>query len=235
MLTQMGISSRTIGGRKKIDPKTGAVQHELMEVPRQGYVVTTAQDRLSKFRTVKASVDLKQEKKRNANPSKVFIDSLDLAVVQSDDERERRKNAAEASKHLNTAIKEAMIKKMTETPKAFSLRQSPFVTPTSPAFKRHTKPQSYGSVAGDLCNQAQVRLAHPEARTGVHKHKELPNRLFNGQGDVSRQFPDKHVKVMLALTNTMSGGHHGLTIPGRAADFRTEVDWRMKLRPYSRM
>jgi len=50
---------------------------------------------------------------------------------------------------------------------------------------------------------------------------------FSGQGDVSRR-PGHATKVMLATTNGAN-----LNNSLRSADFRSEVDWRVKLREAS--
>ena len=137
-------------------------------------------------------------------------------------------------KELSTAIKSALMKKaqlqqqsgVVGTPGRRSQpeTQRALVQPSLQSVKRLGS--NPGSMAGSGCNPTQLRLSAPTAYTGVQKTKGLP---LNGsdiearsQGDFATS-PDRRSKTMLALTNATN-----LTIPGRSADFRSEVSPRIK-------
>lgn len=147
---------------------------------------------------------------------KVVSSQPDSPANNPDDNEERRRFLRE-QRELSTAILQAIEKRAqqrTESPERNQVKMVPPISPSSRMFQRGN---SIGSCAGDLCNETQLRLSKPSEFTGFQKYRELPNRNFNGQGDFSR-CPDEHSRVMLALTNGPI-----LTIPTRAADFRTEV------------
>jgi len=132
-------------------------------------------------------------------------------------------------KALMMAIKSALLKKAqlqqssggSSTPGRRSQPETP-ITLLQPSSQRlKLLAAAPGSVAGSRCNATQLRLAAPAAFTGVQKTRALPpstsGGTARGQGDFATS-PDRRSKTMLALTNASN-----LTIPGRSADFRSEV------------
>lgn len=80
------------------------------------------------------------------------------------------------------------------------------------------------SIAGEQCSPTQARLCNPTTFTGMYK------RRFEGRHSftcVSGDYIDEPREAMRMLQGTT---YHDLTIPKRAADFKTEVQWRMILR-----
>ena len=75
------------------------------------------------------------------------------------------------------------------------------------------------TIAGERCTTAQSRL-------GVVHAQDMPLRARQ-MGAVSGDFCADPIRAEGML---VSRSHAQLTIPGRAADFRTEVEWRLRLR-----
>ena len=170
---------------------------------------------------------------RYAIPKVENIPGTDCAVVEA---KAKRQNEA---RELRGAIRDAITLKAasgagrggrqenaTSAPQEYSRTVLPLGAPRSPkAYRepdRSTRPAN--QVTAPECNATQRRLLSTAGLSGVRKFRDHPTRIFSGQGDVCRA-PDHNSKVMLATTNGAR-----LTIKDRAADFRSEVDWRVKLR-----
>jgi hypothetical protein len=80
--------------------------------------------------------------------------------------------------------------------------------------------------AGDLCSPAQQRLSQVESFTGAYKSRFDANdkKYADYAGDYAKN-PREASRLLVNRSNAE------LTIPGKAADFRSEVTWRMQLRP----
>ena len=83
--------------------------------------------------------------------------------------------------------------------------------------------QVKGVQAGDLCNPAQQRLSKIDTFTGLYKNR-FQNSNKNAGGDYCRN-PLAATRLLQSVPST------DLNIPGRALDFRDEVEWRLQLRP----
>jgi hypothetical protein len=81
-------------------------------------------------------------------------------------------------------------------------------------------------LAGELCNSTQERLAAIEQYTGLYKSriqaKTKPSNHSNGD------FCDNPLCAIRMLKNN---SYSNLNIRGRSGDFRSEVEWRLQLRP----
>ena len=98
-------------------------------------------------------------------------------------------------------------------------------SPTSPSRFKYVPIKYSGVLAGESCNEAQLRLTKSTAVTGVHKFRLQPNQLNRqGQGDIA---PRRTARKMLAETNGSN-----LNIAGRSSDFRNEINWRVGLRAH---
>mmetsp|Transcript_2524 Transcript_2524/g.4577 ORF Transcript_2524/g.4577 Transcript_2524/m.4577 type:complete len:155 (+) Transcript_2524:115-579(+) len=80
--------------------------------------------------------------------------------------------------------------------------------------------------AGDLCSPAQQRLSQVDTFTGAYRvrFEGTDKRFQDYEGDYAKN-PREASKLLVNKSNAE------LTIPGHAADFRTEVTWRLQLRP----
>lgn len=79
--------------------------------------------------------------------------------------------------------------------------------------------------AGELCNPTQEKLANLQSFTGQYKVRFNPDQgssLNNGD------YCSRPIDAIRMLNST---SHKDLTIPTRAGDFKTEVEWRLSLRP----
>jgi len=147
--------------------------------------------------------------------------------LSTEDTAKRRQQFQD--KELSMAIKNALMKKaqlqqesgVASTPGRRSQpeTQRALAQPSLQTVKRLGS--NPGSLAGSGCNPTQLRLSAPTSYTGVQKTRglQLNNSEIEArsQGDFATS-PDRRSKTMLALTNATN-----LTIPGRSADFRSEV------------
>jgi hypothetical protein len=79
--------------------------------------------------------------------------------------------------------------------------------------------------AGDLCSPAQQRLSQIDTFTGAYRVRfDKDKRFSDYEGDYAKN-PTEAAKILVNRSNAE------LTIPGKSADFRTEVTWRLQLRP----
>ena len=84
------------------------------------------------------------------------------------------------------------------------------------------------TLPGEGCTTAQRRLAeHFTETSGLLKAYGGPSRIGVKSGDFCTSPP------ILATKLLMNRSHGELTTPKRAADFRTETEWRLQLRPLS--
>ncbi|CAJ1408484.1 unnamed protein product, partial [Effrenium voratum] len=85
------------------------------------------------------------------------------------------------------------------------------------------------TLPGASCTPAQRRLADKERYTGVCRLLQVSSlsRIGVEAGDFCTS-PPLHATKLLASRSSKE-----LTAPKRAADFRAETDWRLKLRPFS--
>mmetsp|Transcript_10463 Transcript_10463/g.10531 ORF Transcript_10463/g.10531 Transcript_10463/m.10531 type:complete len:159 (-) Transcript_10463:277-753(-) len=81
------------------------------------------------------------------------------------------------------------------------------------------------SLAGESCTQSQKRLCDVESFTGMYK-KRFENDTVSQA--ISGDFCDRPIRATRLLNSTPV---NRLTITKRAGDFRTEVEWRLQLRP----
>eukprot|EP01041_Mallomonas_annulata_P010652 gene10652-22235_t len=80
------------------------------------------------------------------------------------------------------------------------------------------------AIAGEACTVAQQRLCQVESFTGMYKKRFEVNPSCPVSGD----YCDRPIRATRLLNSTPV---NLLTIPSRAGDFRTEVEWRLQLRP----
>lgn len=81
------------------------------------------------------------------------------------------------------------------------------------------------SIAGEDSAEVHKRLSDVSSYTGLYRHRFTSK---DGPLAITGDYLDQPLKAIRLLKNTSSSM---LTIPGRAADFCTEVNWRMSLRP----
>ena len=81
------------------------------------------------------------------------------------------------------------------------------------------------TIAGEACNERQGRLCEVESFTGLYKRRFDPSKA--AMRAVSGDYCADPLGAERMLQSKTCAE---LTIPGRAADFRTEVEWRMRLR-----
>jgi hypothetical protein len=81
------------------------------------------------------------------------------------------------------------------------------------------------TVAGDGSNATQRRLAEADNFTGISKQLwDSNNKTYmNDEGDYC-------VQPMRARNMLINHSYKELTIPGRAGDFKNEVEWRLNFR-----
>eukprot|EP00434_Breviolum_minutum_P017285 symbB.v1.2.015258.t1/scaffold1130.1/size136251/5 len=85
------------------------------------------------------------------------------------------------------------------------------------------------TLSGEACTAAQRRLAEKDHYTGVCRLLQTSSlsRIGLDAGDYCTSPPLQATKLLV------SRSHQELTTPKRAADFRTETEWRLQLRPLS--
>ena len=81
------------------------------------------------------------------------------------------------------------------------------------------------TISGEACNDAQGRLCEVESFTGLYRRRFDPSKA--AMRAVSGDYCADPLGAERMLQSKTCAE---LTIPGRAADFRTEVEWRMRLR-----
>jgi len=137
--------------------------------------------------------------------------SVPAAITE---EKQRRRNEKQ---ELATAIKEAkeavLMKSQGQAWVPEATQKFHSSIPRSPIHKSEILPGPRFTVPRPNTTQARLVLDY----TGVQKTRTNKTQLFNGQGDTARRI-NGQVKTMLARTN-----QNKLTIPTRAADFRSEV------------
>ena len=79
------------------------------------------------------------------------------------------------------------------------------------------------TIAGEHCTAAQKYLADKPNFTGIYRRRFSRNSMRAISGDYCAD-PMRAERMLQSHTCAE------LTIPGRAADFRSEVEWRMRLR-----
>jgi len=205
----MMMASRVVGGRLKIEESSGAVQHQLMDVTPSGYDSSTADDRMKRFKNaVKEAERRKNGLRARSQVPKIKVPPLEVEL----EEKQRRLHE---HMELAGAIMEAVLTKTNrekQIPEATRRRpKSPL--PRPPSHNPDMVPESKPTVPRP--NTTQARLVSD--LSGVQKSRVNKTQLFNGQGEAARRV-NGQVKTMLARTNQSS-----LTIPTRAADFRSEV------------
>ena len=80
------------------------------------------------------------------------------------------------------------------------------------------------TVAGELMNASQTRLSDPSLFT------EIKRRSLNLGLNADEHIGDFCRNPLRARILLMNNSYKDLTIPTRAADFRTGVEWRLQLR-----
>eukprot|EP00747_Dinoflagellata_sp_TGD_P169395 gnl/TRDRNA2_/TRDRNA2_198304_c0_seq1.p1 gnl/TRDRNA2_/TRDRNA2_198304_c0~~gnl/TRDRNA2_/TRDRNA2_198304_c0_seq1.p1 ORF type:complete len:151 (+),score=16.61 gnl/TRDRNA2_/TRDRNA2_198304_c0_seq1:91-543(+) len=85
--------------------------------------------------------------------------------------------------------------------------------------------------AGEACTPAQRRLADDVqgSYTGIYRRRFEAGGLA-AKRDSKGDYCDRPIEASNVL---QSRGYRELTIPLAAADFRTETEWRLRLRPLS--
>lgn len=86
------------------------------------------------------------------------------------------------------------------------------------------------TVAGESNSPVHSRVSDPSTFTGFYRRRHQAG----GQHAVHAVTGDFASHPLEAQNMLLSRSHYQLTIPGRAADFRSEVEWRMDLRPATR-
>ena len=79
-------------------------------------------------------------------------------------------------------------------------------------------------MAGERCNETQRRLCEVNNFTGMYKKRFDERARHLPTGEVC----ENPIRAIRLLNSTSLDK---LTIPARAGDFRTEVEWRLQLRP----
>lgn len=83
------------------------------------------------------------------------------------------------------------------------------------------------TIAGEAQTSAQQRLSSPESFTGMYRKRFEPATEPIAAHNVSGDIVTNPRRAMTLLKDTAP---KDLTIPTRACDFRTEVEWRLSLR-----
>mmetsp|Transcript_5739 Transcript_5739/g.15277 ORF Transcript_5739/g.15277 Transcript_5739/m.15277 type:complete len:137 (-) Transcript_5739:78-488(-) len=108
--------------------------------------------------------------------------------------------------------------------------------PTISELKRRRKPppeakwwEKPATKAGEKCTPSQTRLANVSSFTGVYRRRFEPDSrmMKSASGDICKC----PAKAQRLLSGHSASDLQSLLRPGRAADFRAEIEWRMQLRP----
>mmetsp|Transcript_59916 Transcript_59916/g.118828 ORF Transcript_59916/g.118828 Transcript_59916/m.118828 type:complete len:197 (+) Transcript_59916:67-657(+) len=83
------------------------------------------------------------------------------------------------------------------------------------------------TIAGEWCTPAQRRLSDSSSFTGVHRRK-LQAGCEAMMHTASGEYCERPIRAQRML---QSRSYCDLTQPTRAADFRSETEWRLGLRP----
>ena len=81
------------------------------------------------------------------------------------------------------------------------------------------------TLAGENALDVHERLCNPSSFTGLYKHRFLQKLEPIGVAG------DYYEKPIAAIRLLKSKAYQELNIPKRSADFKSEVTWRLQLRP----
>ena len=85
--------------------------------------------------------------------------------------------------------------------------------------------QKSPAVAGEACNEVQKRLSDTSTFTGIYKQRFEEAQSWRYSNFDYVEDPVAARKLLL------NSSYKDLTIPGRAGDFKNEIEWRLSLRP----